>query len=45
VLGSCEGGLGGHDALDRFPAFGRNACQSGPNAFFADEVSELYLAL
>jgi len=39
VLGPSEGGLGGQDAPDGFPASGRNAYPSGANAFFAD-VSE-----
>jgi len=36
VLGPSEGGLGGQDAPDGFPASGRNAYPSGANAFFAD---------
>ena len=36
MLGPSEGGLGGQDAPDRFPASGRNAYPSGANAFFAD---------
>ena len=36
VLGPSEGGLGGQDAPDRFPASRRNAYPSGANAFFAD---------
>jgi len=39
VLGPSEGGLGGQDAPDGFPASGRNAYPSGANAFFADVVS------
>jgi len=37
VLGLSEGGLGGQDAPDGFPASGRNAYPPGANAFFADE--------
>ena len=37
MLGPSEGGLGGQDAPDGFPASGRNAYPSGANAFFADE--------
>ena len=36
MLGPSEGGLGGQDAPDRFPASRRNAYPSGANAFFAD---------
>ena len=36
MLWPSEGGLGGQDAPDRFPASGRNAYPSGANAFFAD---------
>jgi len=36
VLGPSEGGLGGQDAPDGFPASGRNAYPSRANAFFAD---------
>jgi len=36
VLGPSEGGLGGQDAPDGFPASGRNAYPPGANAFFAD---------
>jgi len=36
VLGPSEGGLGGLDAPDGFPASGRNAYPSGANPFFAD---------
>jgi len=36
VLGPSEGGLGGQDAPDGFPASGGNAYPSGANAFFAD---------
>jgi len=35
VLGPSEGGLGGQDAPDGFPASGRNAYPPGANAFFA----------
>jgi len=38
VLGPSEGGLGGQDAPDGFPASGRNAYPSGANACFADVV-------
>ena len=38
MLGPSEGGLGGQEATDRFPASGRNAYPSGANAFFADDV-------
>ena len=37
MLGLSEGGLGGQDAPDGFPASGRNAYPPGANAFFADE--------
>ena len=37
MLGPSEGGLGGQDALDGFPASGRNADPSRANPFFADE--------
>jgi len=36
VLGPSEGGLGGQDAPDAFPASGRNAYLSRDNPFFAD---------
>jgi len=36
VLGPSEGGPGGQDAPDGFPASGRNAYPSGAKAFFAD---------
>jgi len=36
VLGPSEGGLGGQDTPDGFPASGRNAYASGANTFFAD---------
>jgi len=36
VLGPSEGGLGGQDAPDGFPASGRNAYPFGANPFFAD---------
>ena len=36
MLGPSEGGLGGLDAPDGFPASGRNAYPSGANTFFAD---------
>ena len=38
MLGPSQGGLGGQDAPDGFPASGRNAYPSGANAFFADVV-------
>ena len=38
MLGPSEGGLGGQDAPDGFPASGRNAYPSGAKAFFADVV-------
>jgi len=41
VLGPSEGGLGGQDASDEFPASGRNAYPSGANTFFADEAMSL----
>jgi len=41
MLGPSEGGLGGLDAPDGFPASGRNAYPSGANAFFADALSVL----
>jgi len=41
VLGPSEGGLGGQDAPDRFPAPGRNAYPSGANAFFADVLPHM----
>ena len=37
MLGPSEGGLGGQDAPDGFPASGLNAYPSGANAFFADD--------
>jgi len=40
VLGPSEGGLGGPDAPDGFPASGRNAYPSGANTFFADACLE-----
>jgi len=43
LLGASEGGLGGQDAAGGFPASGRNAYPSGPNAFFADEVQTYLL--
>jgi len=43
VLGPSEGGLGGQDAPDGFPASRRNAYPSEANAFFADVVSITYL--
>jgi len=36
VLGPSEGGLGGQDATDGFPASGHNTYPSGANAFFAE---------
>ena len=39
MLGPSEGGLGGQDAPDGFPASGRNAYPSGANAFFADVLN------
>jgi len=36
VLRPSEGGLGGQDAPDGFPASGRNAYPSRANTFFAD---------
>ena len=36
MLGPSEGGLGGQDDPDGFPASGRNAYPSGAKAFFAD---------
>ena len=36
MLGPSEGGLGGQDAPDGFPASGHNAYLSGANTFFAD---------
>ena len=39
MLGPSEGGLGGQDAPDGFPASGRNVYLPGANAFFADVVS------
>ena len=41
MLGPSEGGLGGLDAPDGFPASGRNAYPSGANAFFSAVVYEL----
>ena len=38
MLGPSEGGLGGQDVPDGFPASGHNAYPSGANAFFADVV-------
>ena len=40
MLGPSEGGLGGQDAPDGFPASGRNAYPSGASAFFADEAGK-----
>jgi len=40
VLGPSEGGLGGQNAPDGFPASGRNAYPPGANAFFADVASD-----
>ena len=40
MLGSSEGGFGGQDAPDGFPASGRNVYQSGANPFFADERAD-----
>ena len=37
MLGPSEGGLGGQDATDGFPASERNDYPSGANPFFADE--------
>ena len=49
MLGQSEGGLGGLDAPDRFPASGRNAYPSGANTFFADVLSlspgEIHIAM
>ena len=42
MLGPSEGGLGGQDATDGFPASGRNAYPSGATAFFADVVHLSY---
>ena len=39
MLGPSEGGLGGQDAPDGFPASGRNDYPSGANAFFADVIA------
>ena len=41
MLGPSEGGLGGQDAPDGFPASGPNAYPSGANAFFADAFLNL----
>ena len=38
MLGPSEGGLGGQDAPDGFPASGRNAYPPGAHAFFADAL-------
>jgi len=38
VLGPSEGGLGGQDAPDGFPASRRNAYPPGAKAFFADAM-------
>jgi len=35
LLGTSQGGLGGEDGPDRFPASGHNAYPSGVNAFLA----------
>ena len=37
MLEPSEGGLGGQDAPDGFPASGRNAYPPGAHAFFADD--------
>ena len=42
MLGPSEGGLGGQDAPDGFPASGRNAYPSGANTFFADVVKGFF---
>jgi len=39
VLGPSEGGLGGPDAPDGFPASGRNAYLPGANTFFANVLT------
>ena len=39
MLGPSEGGLGGQEATDGFPASGRNAYPSGANIFFPDASS------
>jgi len=44
VLGPSEGGLGGLDAPDGFPASGCNAYPSGANAFFADAGATFTIA-
>ena len=36
MLGPSEGGLGGQDSPEGFPASGRNAYPSGVNAFFTN---------
>ena len=41
LLGPSEGGLGGLDTPDGFPASGRNASPSGAHAFFADVYKTL----
>ena len=38
MLGPSEGGLGGQDAPDGFPASGRNAYPPGANTFFPDAL-------
>jgi len=43
VLGPSEGGLGGQDAPDGFPASGCNAYPSGANAFFADASTKVWI--
>jgi len=43
VLGPSEGGLGGQDAPDGFPASGRNAYPSGANPFFADALTSILI--
>jgi len=45
VLGPSEGGLGGQDAPDGFPASGRNAYPSGANAFFADVPTPIWIQI
>ena len=39
MLGLSEGGLGGQDAPDGFPASGRNAYPPGAKTFLADVTS------
>jgi len=43
VLGPSQGGLGGQDPPDGFPASGRNAFPSGVMAFFADVPRRLII--